>query len=217
MRSTWVFVAAVALVVAIAFGVRAAPAGAVRIGLFMGLTGPNAFLSEMGRQGVLLALEEVNKSGGVLGRQIELSAQDTRSVPAETVNAVRRLVTQDGIKLLIGPSGSGEALTVLPVVQELEAVWVMSLPSSPAITQRIGRAGNPWAFRTQQSDAVMAKALVDVAINKLGDKRIATVVRNDDFGRAGGEEFAKNVLPLGGSTTSNNFYTPGGAMTSAAC
>jgi len=204
---------ALALIVAlsvISVQASAGPASTIRIGLVFGLTGPNAFLSQQALEGANLAVEEINKQGGVLGRQIQVTAQDSQSVPVQTVNTIRRLVTQDNIKLIIGPSSSGEALTVMPIIQELQAVMIIPLSSSPVITTKMGKGGNPWVFRVQQPDDANTRALARAAITALGDKRLSTLAKNDDFGRVASEEFTKNVLPSGGVILSSNFFSPGG-------
>jgi branched-chain amino acid transport system substrate-binding protein len=211
VKIRWLAALGVTLLVAITAGpTQGGPAGAIRLAFVSGLTGPGAFVAEMGRQGVLLAVEEINRRDGVLGRQLDVTVQDSKANPIEAINTIRRVVTQDGIKLIIGPQTSSEVLAALPVTQELQVVTVTTMSTNPAISQRQGKGGNPWMFRVNPPDDAMARAIIRIAITQLGDRRIATVARNDDLGRGATQEVAKNTLSFGGVITSNNFFTSGG-------
>lgn len=194
----------------IALPTQGGPSAPIRVGVVAALTGPSAFGAEMGRQGVMMAVEEINRRGGLLGREVTLTIQDSRANPIEAVNAIRRLAAQDGIKLILGPHSSSEVLASLPVVLELQAVAITSLATSPLITQQMGKGGNPWMFRTVPPDDAMARALIDVAVNQAGDRRLGIVARNDDFGRGIVTAFARFAVTQGAAITSTNFYTSGG-------
>lgn len=191
--------------------IQGAPGGPIRVAFVAALTGPSAFGAEMARQGVILAVEEINKRGGVLGRQLDLTVQDTKANPVEAVSAIRRLVAQDGIKLILGPHTSSEVLATMPVLNELKAVAITTLATSPVITQQMGKGGDPWMFRAVPPDDTMARALINMAVTRIGDKRLGIVARNDDFGRGIVTAFAKFALAEGAVITSTNFYTSGGS------
>lgn len=203
-------VLAVAVLMAAVAPAHSAPGGPIRFAFVSGITGPGAFVADMGRQGVLLAVDEINRRGGVLGRQLEVTVQDSKANPIEAVNTIRRLVTQDGFKFIIGPQTSSEVLAVIPVTRELQVVTITTMSTNPAISQQQGKGGNPWMFRVNPPDDAMARAIIKIAITQLGDRRIATVARNDDLGRGATTEFAKHTLASGGVITSTNFFTSGG-------
>ncbi len=183
----------------------------IRIGFASGLTGPGAFVATAGRDGVTLAVEEINAAGGVLGRQIELVIQDTKGQPTEAVNVLRRFVSQDNIRLIIGPQTSTSVLAALPVMEELQSVAITSMSTNPTITEMQGVGGNTFMFRVNPPDDAMARALVNIAVNQLGDTRIATVARNDDLGRGATDQFVASIEEFGGEVTSSDFFQSGGS------
>jgi branched-chain amino acid transport system substrate-binding protein len=182
----------------------------IKIGFVTGLTGSGAYISGHGKDAMTLAVEEINASGGLLGRQIQLSIQDSQGQPPEAVNVLRKF-DSDGFKLVIGPQTSSEVLTALPVMQELKSVGITSFSTSPAITEAQGVGGNEYMFRVNPPDNAMARTLIKIAIEQLGDKRFSIVTRNDDFGLGASEAFQAAIVEFGGEITSANEYQVGGS------
>ena len=74
----------------------------IKIGVVASMTGPGAFYGENIQKGVGLAVEEINASGGVLGRPIEVIYEDDETNPQKTVSAARKLLSIDGVIVLLG-------------------------------------------------------------------------------------------------------------------
>jgi len=80
----------------------AAGSGPIRIGEFASLTGSEAAFGQSSHQGTQLAIEEINKSGGVLGRQIELLTEDNQSKQGESATIAKKLISRDRVVALLG-------------------------------------------------------------------------------------------------------------------
>ena len=128
----------------------------ILIGYLPALTGPSSSTGVGMTRGVLLAVDEINKAGGVDGRMIELIQRDTQSDPTKAVNATAELTRSAKVDFVYGPLNSGEALAVVPILArqktlQLHPCWVDSLTdvkkyplcyrNAPS-NQQIGAAAN---------------------------------------------------------------------------
>ena len=98
----------------------------IRIGMPLALTGPFGEIGVQMRHGAEFWAKEVNAAGGLLGRQIELSIEDTAGDPAACVRKAQETVERDGCRLLIGMVLSSEALAVVPKLAEWNAIFMSS-------------------------------------------------------------------------------------------
>lgn len=113
----------------------AGSAGPIRIGEFSSLTGREAGLGQYTHMGVQLALEEINAAGGVLGRPLELVAEDTRSQAGESATAVHKLIQRDRVAAIIGESASGRCLEGAPIAQKAGVPVVSPAATNPKVTE----------------------------------------------------------------------------------
>ena len=87
----------------------------IKIGWLSSLTGPLSSAAVAENQGVQFAVEEINKAGGIDGRQIELLTRDTAGDPTKAVNFAQQLLFRDKVNFIIGPVNSGESLATGPI------------------------------------------------------------------------------------------------------
>ena len=104
----------------------------IKIGYLPALTGPSSSTGVGINRGVQLAVDEINKAGGIKGRKIELISRDTQSDPTKAVNAVAELTQRAKVSMIFGPVNSGEALAATPLIARdkvpmLHPCWVDSL------------------------------------------------------------------------------------------
>ena len=149
----------------------------IKIGMVAPLTGPIADAGRYGVQGAKLAVEEVNKAGGVLGRQIELVVEDDQSLNPATVLAFAKLSDDKDIVAFLGPTRSTQIQSIAPSVKQV-ARPVMIGGTDPSLTL----AGNPWLFRFRPNDTYTARVMSDYGLNTLGKKKWAIVHATDAFG-----------------------------------
>lgn len=149
----------------------------IKIGMVAPLTGPIADAGRYGVQGAKLAVEEVNKAGGVLGRQFELVIEDDQSLNPSTVLAFSKLADDKDIVAFLGPTRSTQIQSIAPSVKQVGRP-VMIGGTDPSLTL----AGNPWLFRFRPNDTYTARVMSDYGLNKLGKKKWAIVHATDAFG-----------------------------------
>lgn len=180
------------------------------VGLTTPVTGGAASFALPERQGVEMAVDEINQAGGVLGRPIRLVVADNRCNPTEGVQTANRLINEDKAVVLIGAFCSSVSLAVMPIVRRAEVPLVIDVSTAPSITGLSGRKGNNiWAFRTSVSDDGMAKALVDHLAGQTPWKRIAVIAEDTDYGRGGTKAFSDHAARNGIQIVATETFTQG--------
>ena len=143
----------------------------VRLGEFSSLTGREAGLGQYTHMGVLLALEELNAAGGVLGRPIEVIAEDTQSKAGEAVTATRKLVSRDHVVALIGEGASGRCLEGAPIAQENHIPLVTPAATNPRVTEL-----GDYIFRVCFTDPFQGTVMAKFARESLHVRRVGVLV-----------------------------------------
>ncbi|ABS25381.1 ABC transporter substrate-binding protein [Anaeromyxobacter sp. Fw109-5] len=184
---------AVALVLASALlapGAATAQRGKpVKLGFAYIFSGTNAIYGQFARQGAELAIEEVNRQGGILGRQVEARFEDEAGKPDVGIRVVRKLVFDDGVDAVIGLDSSGTAEGVAPVMPELETPLIITHAATPHVT---GARCNAWTFRISLS--LPQNIAIASTIAAEGKARRWTTVGPDyAFGHESWEYFKKDL------------------------
>ena len=91
----------------------------VKIGAIFSVTGAASFLGEPEKNTVLMLKEQINKSGGINGRPVEIIIEDSKSDESAAVLAAKKLIERDKVIAIIGPSTTGESMAVIPIATEL--------------------------------------------------------------------------------------------------
>ena len=176
----------------------------IRIGFSSALTGPAALASQWEQWGVELAVEEINAAGGLLGRKVEIVPVDNRCNPTEGANSARKLV-QEKVSAIIGGHCSSATLAMMPIIQEARIPMITGVSSSPKIRELSGKGGNPYMFRINPDDLMMAEALTDYLGQKKIFKTVAILGEDSDFGRGGGGAFAPLAQKAGMQVVSTDY------------
>jgi branched-chain amino acid transport system substrate-binding protein len=159
------------------FGRAAEP---LKIGMVASLTGPLAESGLYQSQGAKLAAEEVNKTGGVLGRPIELIIEDDQTTNPGSVLAFSKLAGDKDVSAFIGPIHSTQIRAMAPDIQRVGKPMMIG-GADPQLTHM----SNPWLFRCRPNDTYSARVIVDYGINTLGKKKWAIVHSTDAYGTSG--------------------------------
>ena len=159
-------------------------ADTVKIGLLAPLTGFAAADGLSVLNSVQLAVERVNKDGGVLGRQVELVYYDDRADGKEAVALSRKLIQQDRVAGVVGGSYSTPSRAVAPIFEDEEIPFVAAYAVHPDIT----KAGK-YCFRNGFLGMVEGKSAGYVSVELLKAKKIALLTSDNDFGRTLAEGF----------------------------
>lgn len=174
----------------------------IKIGLSYMETGEFALSGELMLKGVLLAAEEINAKGGLLGRQVEIVEVDNASTAQGAVTSVNKILSDD-VVACIGPTTSGMVNSTLQYYNEAGIPFV-SAATSPKIRDNEAET----FFRISVSDALVGTVMVKFAAESLGAKKIGIIHNTDDYGMAA-MNAAVEAAPAYGIET----YTEG--MTSA--
>lgn len=152
---------------------------AYRLGFHAPLTGFAAADGKSARLGAELAVEQINASGGINGRKLELVSYDDGGKPEEGVQVANRLISQDKVRAVVSGSYSGPTRAAAPVFVRAKVPYISSYAIHPDIT----RAGD-FAFRTSFTGEVQGRAGAKLVGEILGKKRVVVLTLNNDFGQA---------------------------------
>ena len=186
----------------------AAAAQPVKIGMVTEQTGANAEYGQESARGLTLAVDEVNRAGGVLGRPLEVVREDNQSTNPGSVVAVSRLLAQSEVKAVITTLRSAQAVEMMP---EIARAGIPALTGGSSVV--LTRSNNPWMFRVLPHEGHAAKAIADFGVNTLKKKRWAIVHSIDSFGIDARDRLAEELKALGApvvavhgvNTTAQNF------------
>lgn len=177
----------------ISFTVPARAAEPIKIGALLAVTGPAAYLGEPERNTVKMVEEQINAAGGINGRPFEIIVEDTEGDEAKTVMKAKKLISQDQVIAIVGPTRSGTTMAAIPIIEKAELPMV-----SCAAAEAIVKPVKKWVFKTPQSDADAVRAIYD-KIKAMGLVKVAIVSGTTGFGAAGREQL-KNLAPEYGIT-----------------
>ncbi|MFN0299846.1 MAG: ABC transporter substrate-binding protein [Burkholderiales bacterium] len=150
----------------------------ILIGDVSSMSGPLALAGVPGRQGAILAVEEINKAGGVLGRPIELLMRDDKSQPEEAGKNFRELAAQ-GATIIIGSTGSGTSAAMTAFARELKLPFFTMVGYTRALTEE---AGHRYFFRLITNDRVFGNGMAE-ALAKQPHTRYCSIANDYAYGR----------------------------------
>src|SRR3989442_851856 len=140
----------------------------IKIGHYGSLTGKDAAFGVATRKGVLLAVEELNAKGGVLGRPLEYLVEDIQSKQGESATAVKKLISRDKVVAVIGANASANSLEAAPICQNAKIPMMAISSTNPKVTE-IG----DYIFRICFIDPFQGAVLAKFAHASLHAKRVA--------------------------------------------
>ena len=155
------------------------------------LSGPGAVSGTNWRDGAALAIDEINKAGGILGRKIETEHIDTQSNPGVSRAQIQKVLDRDPY-VVLGPIYSGSVKVNMALTQQAEVPQIVGAEAAD-ITQQ----GNPWVFRTAFGQQISMPKIANYLHDKLKVKSVALVWVNNDFGKGGRDSFAKEMKTRG--------------------
>ncbi len=188
-----VLILGIALVIVGANSQAAEEKEPIKFGSLVMLTG---FLATPGldmQRGEQIAVEEINAAGGVLGRKLELIYEDTESASEKAVEAVRKLIDIDKVKIVVGTYSSWSGLATGAITNKRHIIQMAVAPTSPQM-RKVG----PYFFNMSATDDILAPKLARGAFKVTGTKRWGSIIQNDPFGIGIEVHTCKTVEELGG-------------------
>jgi len=184
--------------------VKPGDTGNIKVGVYADLSGQTSGPGQSTKNGVELAKDEINKAGGVGGRQIELIIEDDKGLPDQAAAAAGKLINQDQVHALLGGAAAPSNLAAAPAAQEAQAPMITLSATDPKVTQ----AGD-YIFRVAFLDSLEGEAMAKYAANNIKAKTAAILSEeNSDYSRELAQSFEKNFIQLGGQIVEKQSYAP---------
>ena len=177
----------------LAGAVQAAAPEPIRIGGLFDLSGKAQHIGEPTRAVAQLVVDQINRQGGINGRQLVLVIADTQSEPSQAVVALKRLLEKDRVVAVIGPTTTGSAMACLKTIEAAKVPMVACVGGDAPVTP-----ARPWVFKTPQRTSVaVARLFTYLQAQKL--TRVGLLYAGDKFGQEG-EAYLKKLAPEHGLT-----------------
>jgi len=173
----------------------------IKFGVIGPYTGPNAKPGQSMKQGVQLAVDEINKAGGVNGRMLEPLFEDDASVPAQSVSATEKLITKDGVAFLIGTFNSATTLADMKIIERDKVPMLVPI----AVASEITESGNKWVFRNAATNPMQAEQLMNYIYKNTKQRKFAVIHENTDYGRGLMEAVKAYVDKHGGEMIAESY------------
>ncbi|MFA6268691.1 MAG: ABC transporter substrate-binding protein [archaeon] len=197
------------LVVGLSFGpnsffIASQNPDSIKIGLTLPLTGEAASFGQSGLAGAMLAVDEINSSGGINGKKINLFVEDDKCSSEAGLDAAQKLVNVDNVEFVTGFVCSTAAAPALRVLEEQKIPSVLLMAAAPDLTKVGGLV-----FRIYPSNTLQGEEAAKFVVQILKKKNMAIVKVNNDWGEGLGKAFANKVLELGGNIVLIEAINPG--------
>ncbi|MDA8138645.1 MAG: ABC transporter substrate-binding protein [Desulfobacteraceae bacterium] len=161
-----------------------------KIGAVFSVTGRASFLGDPEKKTADMVAEQINAAGGINGKKVELIVMDDEGDATKCNLNVKKLIEQDKVIAVIGPSISGLSLAVVPVFEQAQVPLISCAASYKIVFDE--KTGKPyrWVFKTPQSDSLAVEAIY-TQMQKMGIYKIAIMSVTDGFGASGREELLR--------------------------
>jgi branched-chain amino acid transport system substrate-binding protein len=166
----------------------------IKIGALFPMSGPGAYFGTQDRQGVELALEQLNKTG-VDGYKLSVQYEDSSCAPLPATQAAKRLLEEFKPDVIIGEECSDATLAVMPIVEQAQVPLLNAGSSSIKITE----PGNPWTFRIMPNEVMQGVNIAENAYNRLNARTAALLFENTNAGIGNAKVFNQTFTRLGGT------------------
>ncbi|MGB9661940.1 MAG: ABC transporter substrate-binding protein [Moorellaceae bacterium] len=180
----------------------------IKVGLNLELSGEVATYGTAIKNGILLALEEINQSGGVLGKKLEPVVRDNASKAEEAMSVATKLVTQEKVVAVLGPATTGATKACIPVVTDNKVPLIS--PSATALDVTYdpqSKKVREFIFRTCFTDPPQAVVGAEFAFKELGAKKAAILYDNtNDYSKGLYKVFKDEFTKLGGQVVAEGSF-----------
>ena len=168
--------------------------GTIKIGEFASLTGKEATFGISSHEGTVLAIEEINAAGGVLGRKLELLTEDNQSKAGESATVVNKLISRDGVVAMLGEVASSRSLEAAPICLANKIPMISPSSTNPKVTET-----GDYIFRVCFIDPFQGTVMANFATKTLKAKRVAVLTDvKSDYSKGLAKFFKERFLANGG-------------------
>lgn len=174
--------------------------GPIRIGQATALTSEYTVVGQYLSNGAKMAVEEINKAGGIKGQQLQLVQEDSANTNPAAVNAINKLIDSDNVIAIMGPDLSTQDFAVAPIINKAKIPFFVQGTNAKLLDN------NTTFFRLRPDDGLAAKAAARFAVETLKKSKIAVTHDSDEFGVGGKELIVKALKDLGATVVDVESY-----------
>ena len=173
------------------FAMSSQAADPIKIGVSGPYTGGSAPMGASMRDGVKLAVAEINAQGGLLGRQVQLIERDDEAKNERGVQIAQELINKEKVVATVGFINTGVALASQRFYQEAKIPVINNVATGSVITKQFEKDKDNYVFRTSASDQIQAKMIADEAVDKQKYTKVAILADSTNYGQLGREDLEK--------------------------
>jgi branched-chain amino acid transport system substrate-binding protein len=179
----------------------AATADSIKVAVSGPFTGGSSAMGVSMRDGVRLAIDEINKSGGVLGRQIVAVERDDEAKNERGVQIAQEMINKEKVVAVVGYVNTGVALASQRFYQEAKIPVMNNVATGTVITHQFDGEPENYVFRNAASDGIQAPMIVDEAVTRRGFRKVAILADSTNYGQLGRESLenalkARSIVPV---------------------
>ena len=174
----------------------AGAADPIKIGLSGPFTGGSSSMGVSMRDGVKLAVEEINKSGGVIGRPLQLVERDDEAKNERGVQIAEELINKEKVVATVGYINTGVALASQRFYQDAKIPVMNNVATGTLITKQFADQPDNYIFRNSANDSIQAPMIVEEAARR-GFKKVAILADSTNYGQLGREDLEKALTAKG--------------------
>ncbi len=172
----------------LSFAGAAMAADPIRIGVSGPFTGGSSSMGVSMRDGVKLAVDEINKAGGVIGRQLQIVERDDEAKNERGVQIAQEMINKEKVTATVGFINTGVALASQRFYQEAKIPVMNNVATGSAITHQFDDQPDNYIFRNAAHDSIQAPMIVEEAISRRGFKKVAILADSTNYGQLGRQD-----------------------------
>ncbi|MCM3797871.1 ABC transporter substrate-binding protein [Caldibacillus thermoamylovorans] len=182
----------------------------IKIGANLELSGEVASYGQSISEGMELAIEEINDSGGVDGKKIKVVKVDNKSDNAEAASAATRLTSQENVLAIIGAATSGNTIAQAQIANDTKTILLSPSGTAPNVTENEDGSINEYVFRTSYIDPFQGTVAANFAAKELGVKTAAIYSDSaSDYAKGLAAAFKETFQKAGGKIVAEESYVAG--------
>ena len=205
MKKLSIFIVIFIGLIFLASGPANAAKDEIVIGCMYDITGTYSAMSKMEKEGVEMAVSEINASGGLLGKHVRVIYVDTETKPEIGVRKAEQLILRDEVDFLIAPVGSNVTLAIMEIAKKYNKILMVSISQSTKITDT---NKNKQTFRVCANPSITANALCKYMVTNTG-KKVYMLTVDYAWGRSTSEMYHESLTALGAELLGETFFPLG--------
>src|SRR5471032_2581896 len=163
----------------------------IKIGVSGPFTGGSAPMGVSMRDGVKLAVADINAKGGVLGRQLQMVERDDEAKPERGVQIAQELINKEKVVATVGFINTGVALASQRFYQEAKIPVIDNVATGTVVTKQFVDQPDNYAFRNAANDAIQSHMIVEEAVERRHFKKVAILADSTNYGQLGRKDLLK--------------------------